>query len=248
MEDKTRTAYVCGPLTELDPSIQPAVKGLYSRIADRVEEITGVRAFVPHEHYDPVTEAGFTPQEVYAAESAQILKQTSALLVFAIEPTWGGGVEVGLCNLAKEHCLADIPVVIFAPQVKLGAVPCGISRMLRGGPAVRGVVPYGDPESDPLDLVAQQLMQLGLSKRPDGATPILRWGGVFSPGGELNIETGDGSFPIVRFTSLTGGYDGIVHFAGAGRRSLDGQPPVDVAGMICREGKQDDPRNWICSI
>lgn len=245
-----KRVYVCGPLTELDPSDQEAVKSLYSQIGDRVAEVTGLRAFVPHEHYDPVAAAHFTPQEVYAAESRQILDQTSALLVIAIEPTWGGGVEVGLCNLAKDHRIADVPVVVFAPSEKLEARPCLISRMLRGGPAVRAVRGY-ITGNDLLDEVTQELMKLGLSKRPDGArsivAPLPRRMAV-GRACSLRIQPPGAGEPViqaVRFTGFDEGYDGKVHFSGF---TPEGQGEVEVAGMIDTQPSAGGVRGWLCAI
>ena len=124
--------YICGPLTELTPQIREAVKEFYTRLADLCERILGVRAFVPHEHYDPITHAHFTPQDVDQAERHLVCKETSLLIVVAIEPTWGGGIEVEMAHRS------DVPVIIVQPSYKT------VSRLLRGNPAVRHIIEYSD--------------------------------------------------------------------------------------------------------
>lgn len=125
-----KSAYICGPLTELSAEEQEGVKALYETIADVFEEMTGVRAFVPHEHYDPIKHAHYTPQEVDAAERAQVCTQTSLLVVIAIAPSWGGGIEVEMANQN------GVPVVILYPFGKK------ISRLLKGNPAVVEIISY----------------------------------------------------------------------------------------------------------
>lgn len=245
-----KVAYVCGPLTELDPADQPAVKSLYSQIGDQVAYVCGPRAFVPHEHYDPIKAAHFSPQEVYAAESAQILERTSVLLVVAIEPTWGGGVEVGLCNLAKGRGIADVPVVVFAPDDKLNATPCLISRMLRGGPAIRAVRGY-TTGNDLMDEVAQELMKLGLAKRPADARDIvgsLPKGMTVGKPSVLRVQPPDAGQPAiqaVRFTSFAEGYDGLIHFSGF---APEGPREVEVLGLLDTRATGDGPKGWLCAV
>jgi hypothetical protein len=129
-----KSVYICGPLTELPVVAHAGVKKFYSAIGDLVEEVTSVRAFVPHEHYDPVAHAHFAPEEIDIAERKQICESTSLLIVVAIEPTWGGGIEVEMANQSR------VPVLILAPREKLEARK--ISRLLRGNPAVIGIMPY----------------------------------------------------------------------------------------------------------
>jgi hypothetical protein len=82
--------YVCGPLTELSEAHQERVKKFYSHIADACREVTGVRAFVPHENYDPIKHAKYTPMQVDKAERYQVCECTSCLIVVTIAPSWGG--------------------------------------------------------------------------------------------------------------------------------------------------------------
>jgi len=127
-----KPAYVCGPLTELAPNVQAEVKTFYSAIADACKEIMGIRAFVPHEHFDPEKHAHFTPEQVDEAERNQVCNETSLLIVVAIAPSWGGGIEVEMayCN--------DVPAIVLHPHEKR------VSRLLLGNPAVRNgaVVSY----------------------------------------------------------------------------------------------------------
>ena len=71
-------AYICGPLTELPEEVCEQAKCFYSQLADVCEEVMGERAFVPHEHYDPVAHASFTPQ--------RLMQQSGNR--FACAPTW----------------------------------------------------------------------------------------------------------------------------------------------------------------
>lgn len=127
--------YICGPLTELDPKIQTEIKTMYSRLADVCQETTGLRAFVPHEHFDPIAHPTYTPEDVYLREKNQICHETSLLIVVALEPTWGGGMEVGWCDDR------DIPIVILKPAYKQ------ISRLLLGSFSIRGVLEFKDNQS-----------------------------------------------------------------------------------------------------
>ena len=79
-----KTGYVCGPLTELADGEKTRVKSFYERIGDACEEVTGLRAFVPHEHFDPIKHARFTPEQVDKTERNQVCGRTSILIVVAI--------------------------------------------------------------------------------------------------------------------------------------------------------------------
>ena len=137
-----KTAYVCGPLTELPPEIQGSVKSFYEKIADVCFEVLGVRAFVPHEHFDPIKHAQATPQDVDYAERKQVCENTSVLIVVAIAPSWGGGIEVEMAYRSK------VPVVILCEKEKLDQRK--ISRLLRGNPGIygrgAGIISYDSQE------------------------------------------------------------------------------------------------------
>lgn len=128
-----KTAYFCGPLTELDPSIQQQVKNFYSTVGDVCEDILGVRAFVLHEYFDPILHAHFTPRQVDEAERDRVCFKTNVLIVVAIEPTWGGGIEVEMANC--HH----VPILLLKP-------PKRVSRLLLGNPAIKQIVEYHDFE------------------------------------------------------------------------------------------------------
>jgi hypothetical protein len=135
---KTKIPYVCGPLTELAPDEQESVKLFYQHIADVCEKVIGIRAFVPHEHYDPVNHIVHTPQDVDRAEREQVCNRTSLVIVAAIAPSWGGGIEVEMANQN------NVPVIILCEEEKLKNRK--ISRLLRGNPAVRDVMTYSTNE------------------------------------------------------------------------------------------------------
>ena len=143
-----KTPYVCGPLTELSPAAQKSVKLFYKHIADICEKIIGTRAFVPHEHFDPIKHAAYTPQDVDKAERHQVCTLTSLLIVVAIEPSWGGGIEV---EMAREN---KVPVIILCEKEKLEKRK--ISRLLRGNPAVKEIISYSS-ENEALEKLQSKL-------------------------------------------------------------------------------------------
>ena len=81
-----KSAYICGPLTELPLANQANVKAFYSAIGDLFQAATGIRAFVPHEHYDPIAHAHFMPDAVDGFERLQVCENTSLLVAIAIGP------------------------------------------------------------------------------------------------------------------------------------------------------------------
>lgn len=132
-----KTAYVCGPLTNLSPE-NAGIKVFYERIADLYKEITGIRAFVPHEHFDPVKNAKATPGEVYIGDMSQITDKSSLMIVVAAAPSWGGGMEV-----ERAHW-ANIPVILLCEKKQFEQKR--ISRILLGSPAIRYTIIYENEE------------------------------------------------------------------------------------------------------
>lgn len=104
--------YICGPLTELPLHEQDVVKRIYSELADVCERAIGVRAFVPHEHYDPIKHAHFLPYQVDAAERRQVCEYTSVLIVFTFAPSWGGGIEVEMAHRS------GVPIFLICERTK----------------------------------------------------------------------------------------------------------------------------------
>ncbi len=135
----TKFAYICGPLTELPEDVQPLVKRLYSNLGNVCERVLGVRAFVPHEHCDPIKHANLLPEDVDAVERPQVCEKTSVLIVLAIAPSWGGGIEVEMAYRS------NVPVFLLIPAGKC------VSRLLRGNPGITISAEYVDDE----DAVAQ---------------------------------------------------------------------------------------------
>ena len=129
-----RPAYICGPLTDLSVESQLSIKVFYSRLADACGVVMKIRAFAPHEHYDPVKFAHYTAEEVDAAERDQVCNKTSIVVAMYVGPSWGSGIEV---EMARQ---SGVPVVILCPQGKK------ISRLLRGNPAVVEVIEYHNEE------------------------------------------------------------------------------------------------------
>jgi len=110
-----------------------------------------VRAFVPHEHFDPIRHRNFTPADVDRAERVQVCKKTTFLVVVAVEPTWGGGIEVEMAYRS------DVPVLLLCPREKLEARR--VSRLLRGNPAVVHTIAYDD-DTDALAQLRSKLAEL----------------------------------------------------------------------------------------
>jgi hypothetical protein len=102
------------------------------------------------------------PKEVDAAERVQVCEKTSLLVVVAIEPTWGGGIEVEMANRS------GVPVLLLCPRRKLEARR--ISRLLLGNPAVIGVVAY-DSDADALAQLRIKLRRTVLA-RPTASTVL----------------------------------------------------------------------------
>ena len=127
-----KVPYICGALTNLPIEMRDPVKVFYSAIGDLFGEICGRRAFVPHEHYDPIKFAHYTPKEVDQAERNQVCHKTSLLVVCADFDSWGGGIEV---EMARAN---NVPVIILGLEGKK------ISRLLLENEAVKEVIYYKD--------------------------------------------------------------------------------------------------------
>ncbi len=125
-----KVPYICGALTNLEVEMQEEVKALYSSLGDVCHAVLGMRAFVPHEHYDPILHSQFTPADVDEAERAQVCQKTNLLVVVGIAPSWGGGIEV---EMAHVH---GVPAVVFKDKCQK------LSRLLLGNPAVEEVIEY----------------------------------------------------------------------------------------------------------
>lgn len=143
-----KRAYVCGPLTELPDEIKIYAKRFYESIADVCELVTGKRAFVPHEHYDPEKHAKYTPADVDRAERKQVCEKTSVLIVAPIAPSWGGGIEVEMANRS------GVPVIILCGKQKFFLKK--ISRLLLGNPAAQTLILY-ETESEALNVLRDRL-------------------------------------------------------------------------------------------
>lgn len=148
MRENGKTPYICGPLTELSVNEQESVKYFYQRIADVCKRTIGTRGFVPHEHYDPIKHANYTPQDVDKAERHQVCDLSSLLIVVAVAPSWGGGIEVEMANQS------EVPVIVLCEKEKLENRK--ISRLLRGNPAVIDIISYSS-ESEALEKLQERL-------------------------------------------------------------------------------------------
>lgn len=151
----SKAAYVCGPLTELPAERQESVKRFYERIADLCGRTLGVRAFVPHEHFDPIKNAAATPHEVDEAERRQVCENSSCLIVVALAPSWGGGIEVEMAHRS------GVPVILLCEREKLENRK--ISRLLRGNPGVVHVISYDGERGALMKLAA--ILRAGVRER-----------------------------------------------------------------------------------
>lgn len=120
----TKPGYICSALTELPEETRDAAKAFYSQIADGLGEVLSQRPWVPHEHFDPIAHAHFTPDEVKQKEKHIVCEETGFLMLVALEPTWGGGIEVGW---AEDR---GIPIFTLVPGEKLKQRK--VSRLLLG--------------------------------------------------------------------------------------------------------------------
>ena len=151
MEKDSKIAYICGPLTELDPREKRRAKYFYDFLANLIEKITGKYPFVPHHYYDPKKHPNFSPSQVDSAERSQICEKTSFLVVAALAPSWGGGIEVEMANKS------GVPVIILCKEGKR------LSRLLEGNPSVREVIIYSNREdlASELESVLKRLFSDG---------------------------------------------------------------------------------------
>lgn len=146
--DNKKSVYICGPLTELLPEEQQRVKSFYVKLADVCEEVTGIRAFVPHEHYDPVKNADFTPRQVDEAERKQVCEKSLLVVAVPVAPSWGSGIEVEMANTK------GIPVIVLCEEKRLEQRK--ISRLLRGNPAVSSIIIYTS-EDEAIEKLQEEL-------------------------------------------------------------------------------------------
>jgi len=149
--DDEKVPYICGPLTELSLEMREWVKPFYSQIADACGKIIGKRPFVPHEHYDPVEYPDFTPKEIDKAERKQICEKTSILIVVAVAPSWGGGIEAEMANRS------NVPIVILHHIDKI------VSRLLLGNPSVVARIAYSS-HKDALSMLKSEIAKQLLPK------------------------------------------------------------------------------------
>lgn len=120
--------YICGPIRELDENQRQRAFNFYEKIAAMCNETLGVVPFVPHLRFNPNND--FSPKEIDEVERNQVCNKTSLLIVVAVAPSWGGGIEIEMA-----HC-SNVPVVILRQNGK------DLSRLMRGNPAIKAIIDY----------------------------------------------------------------------------------------------------------
>lgn len=143
--------YVCGPIRELSLEERPHVLRFYEKIADVCETIARIRPFVPHQRFDPDDYVSATPQDIYRVEYDQVCNKTSLLIVVAVAPSWGGGMEVQMANTNR------VPIVLLCEREKLKSQR--ISRLLLGSPALMEVIEY-DTQDEAIDKLKAWIINL----------------------------------------------------------------------------------------
>lgn len=142
MSDK-KAPYICGPLTDLPVDLRESVRAFYVRLGDLCAEVLGIRAFVPHEHYDPIKMANVDKTVVCAAERKIVTQETSLVIACVIAPSWGSGKELGW---AEDF---EVPTVLLVPKSLER-----LSRLVNGGSNIVAEIPYEDEEHAILELKA----------------------------------------------------------------------------------------------
>jgi len=124
--------YICGPIRELDEQSRKEVFNFYEKIAEMCKDTLNVMPFVPHLHFNPNND--FSPQEIDKVERDRVCNKTSVLIVVAVAPSWGGGIEIEMSYRS------NVPVIILRPNGK------DLSRLMRGNPAIKSIIDYNNQE------------------------------------------------------------------------------------------------------
>ena len=125
-----KVPYIGGALSDLPLEIEAEVKAFYSRLGDVFFGLLGERAFVPHEHCDPIAMAHLTPQQVDNIERPQVCENTSLFVAVDLFPSTGLGIEVEMSYRS------GVPIIILAKEGKR------ISRLFSGNPGVVAILRY----------------------------------------------------------------------------------------------------------
>lgn len=94
-------AYISGAL--LNASDLPASRALYERFAAACEA-AGVRAYVPHQHADPVRDRDLSSLDVATRDLEQV-NAADVLVAYVGEPSLGVGAEVAIALAAGKRVL-----------------------------------------------------------------------------------------------------------------------------------------------
>ncbi len=122
--------YISGALTDVDNPT--ASKALYEKIGWLCEE-TGLQAYVPHLHTDPVNNPDISPREVFDKDKYQI-SISDLVIAYLGSLSFGVGMELAYAETNK------IPIILLYETGKR------ISRFPRGIPTVIAEIQFHDYE------------------------------------------------------------------------------------------------------
>lgn len=136
-------AYIAGRLTGLPPTKANQYKKMYESAAQICEEL-GFKAYLPHEHTDPLKHPLVSPTEVYLTDTGKV-RDAKIVIAFIDEPSFGVGTELGYAAVYET----------FVILVHHLGVP--VSRMVFGNPSVIGIVPYSKWE-EAIEVLRQTIL------------------------------------------------------------------------------------------
>ena len=132
----TKTIYIAGALTGLNPQERTVLKQLYIDLAEACKT-SGFEPFVPHLMDDPDEAPVMTPQELDQAVR-DVVTKSCLVIMYAGKGSTGAGIEIEMAY----H--ANTPVVLLYETEKLKNNM--ISRIVRGNPTITQEISFSDPD------------------------------------------------------------------------------------------------------
>jgi nucleoside 2-deoxyribosyltransferase len=139
--------YISGALVNVGDL--DAARELYEAIAATCG-MAGCDAYVPHQHADPVRDAGLSNLEVARRDLAEIAR-ADCLVAWLGEPSLGVGAEVAIALADRKPVLALVPEGRKVSRFLLG--------LLETSPALASTCRYRDRE-EALDWIARTLRRM----------------------------------------------------------------------------------------